>query len=225
MASLHKKYFDAIMSGSPMIMDLSWKEVLRIDVRGKTDREIKMAAQSKGLSSYIWNDQVRTIEGDEIVGEICYLRVYLDVPYADKEAAKLAGARWDSNRRLWYGTGRGSNLEELSKWTSCEDRILLRCASEHAPFALARGALRDNNGTLFVPSWYWLARLEEEVNSLCYWLPPEHEAYRTFKNVQEAAEQISLCGYIRDLAAKTLDGTMPTARPESCRCFREVPAG
>jgi hypothetical protein len=29
-------------------------------------------------------------------------RTYLDVPYADKDAAKAAGARWDSTARRWY---------------------------------------------------------------------------------------------------------------------------
>lgn len=29
-------------------------------------------------------------------------RVYLDVPYAEKDAAKMAGARWDEPARRWF---------------------------------------------------------------------------------------------------------------------------
>ncbi len=29
-------------------------------------------------------------------------RTYLDVPYADKDAAKAAGARWDPTAKRWY---------------------------------------------------------------------------------------------------------------------------
>ena len=29
-------------------------------------------------------------------------RAYLDVPYAEKEAAKALGARWDQSARRWY---------------------------------------------------------------------------------------------------------------------------
>lgn len=30
------------------------------------------------------------------------MRVYLTVPYEQKDAAKEKGARWDHERRLWY---------------------------------------------------------------------------------------------------------------------------
>ena len=33
-------------------------------------------------------------------------RVYLKVPYGQKEQAKALGARWDPGRRLWYIPGR-----------------------------------------------------------------------------------------------------------------------
>lgn len=30
------------------------------------------------------------------------MRVNLNVPYAEKDAAKAAGARWDAARKCWY---------------------------------------------------------------------------------------------------------------------------
>ena len=30
------------------------------------------------------------------------LKLYLNVPYADREKAKAAGARWDTHAKRWY---------------------------------------------------------------------------------------------------------------------------
>jgi hypothetical protein len=38
----------------------------------------------------------------EIVGVIGIERVYLSVPFSEKEEAKRLGARWDGGARLWY---------------------------------------------------------------------------------------------------------------------------
>jgi phage-related protein (TIGR01555 family) len=42
-------------------------------------------------------------------------RTYLNVPYADKDAAKAAGAKWDADKRKWYHPG-GDLPEGLKKW-------------------------------------------------------------------------------------------------------------
>ncbi|WP_406038127.1 DUF5710 domain-containing protein [Succinimonas sp.] len=42
-------------------------------------------------------------------------RVYLNVPYAEKDTAKGLGARWDSSRRKWYVTD-GTDLAPFQKW-------------------------------------------------------------------------------------------------------------
>lgn len=41
-------------------------------------------------------------------------RVWLDVPYSQKDQAKAAGARWDSNARRWYAPRAG--VRELEAW-------------------------------------------------------------------------------------------------------------
>jgi Domain of unknown function (DUF5710) len=46
-------------------------------------------------------------------------RVWLEVPYAEKEAAKRAGARWDLPARRWYAPRPG--MEQLQRWRACPD--------------------------------------------------------------------------------------------------------
>jgi hypothetical protein len=48
-------------------------------------------------------------------------RVYLDVPFADKEQAKAAGARWDQTARRWYDprpATAGRARPELAGWAA-----------------------------------------------------------------------------------------------------------
>lgn len=42
-------------------------------------------------------------------------RLWLEVPYEDKDAAKAAGARWDPCRRAWYAPRPG--MASLQRWT------------------------------------------------------------------------------------------------------------
>lgn len=43
-------------------------------------------------------------------------RVYLNVPYAEKDAAKALGARWDPDRRQWWVAGGGSLPTGVERW-------------------------------------------------------------------------------------------------------------
>ena len=40
---------------------------------------------------------------------------YLNVPYAEKDAAKALGARWDPAKKKWYAPD-SSALDEFSQW-------------------------------------------------------------------------------------------------------------
>ena len=46
---------------------------------------------------------------------ICNSRIDLKVPYAEKNQAKVHGARWDLDKQTWYAPP-GTNLENLKKW-------------------------------------------------------------------------------------------------------------
>lgn len=40
----------------------------------------------------------------EETNNIQYKKIYLNVPYSEKEEAKALGSRWDANKRQWYIT-------------------------------------------------------------------------------------------------------------------------
>ena len=42
-------------------------------------------------------------------------RVYLDVPFDEKEQAKALGARWVSSRKAWYVPG-GEDAMKFARW-------------------------------------------------------------------------------------------------------------
>lgn len=53
------------------------------------------------------------------------MRVNLNVPYEQKDAARRAGARWDAARKTWFV----ENVERLEPFTQWIDKRLLQpCA-------------------------------------------------------------------------------------------------
>lgn len=58
-------------------------------------------------------------------------RIYLNVPYAQKNFAKQFGARWDANKRQWYCIGETipDQLQQFSVQPHTSTRRFLRCRS------------------------------------------------------------------------------------------------
>lgn len=52
-------------------------------------------------------------------------KVYLNVPYAEKERAKALGARWDRNIKKWYFEGDVGNYAKFADWLSDSDEITI----------------------------------------------------------------------------------------------------
>ncbi|MGV2917042.1 DUF5710 domain-containing protein [Streptomyces alfalfae] len=46
-------------------------------------------------------------------------RIWLDVPYADKDRAKKAGAWWDPAAKRWFAPRKG--MTELQEWAAAPD--------------------------------------------------------------------------------------------------------
>ena len=42
-------------------------------------------------------------------------KIYLNVPYAEKDAAKALGARWDAANKKWYAPG-NLDIANFAKW-------------------------------------------------------------------------------------------------------------
>ena len=43
-------------------------------------------------------------------------KIYLNVPYAEKDAAKALGAKWDAAKKKWYAPG-AIDIAQFAKWT------------------------------------------------------------------------------------------------------------
>lgn len=48
-------------------------------------------------------------------------KIYLNVPYKEKDEAKILGAKWDSSKKRWFYKGEMSNIIKFGKWLLPED--------------------------------------------------------------------------------------------------------
>src|SRR5688500_1141001 len=80
-------------------------------------------------------------------------RLWLDVPYAEKDAAKSAGARWDPDVRRWYAP-QEALLPRLARW---ESRIPELLPGEDRSFG--QGLFVD-----LVPSTCWFTNVRSCVD-------------------------------------------------------------
>lgn len=62
-------------------------------------------------------------------------RIWLDVPFAEKDEAKAAGARWDPAARRWYAPRPG--VATLERWAAGEDIPEGSCRARTARSAAA----------------------------------------------------------------------------------------
>lgn len=77
------------------------------------------------------------------------MRMNLQVPFAEKEAAKKLGARWDAARKLWY-IDNDEQLAACARWSPTP-----HAAGEGAsPAKAAPSAPRQSAGKLVVGSAY-----------------------------------------------------------------------
>ena len=64
------------------------------------------------------------------------VKVYLTVPYKEKDAAKAAGARWDKAEVRWYAAP-GADMEKLAKWRQEERAVQEPTPTPREEFAVA----------------------------------------------------------------------------------------
>lgn len=76
-------------------------------------------------------------------------RIWLDVPFAQKDAAKRAGAKWDNVARRWYAPREG--IDELAPWSAAPDLAELLPGEDRT---LGNGLFVD-----LVPSSCWFTNV------------------------------------------------------------------
>jgi len=69
-------------------------------------------------------------------------RIYLAVPYKEKDQAKQAGARWDRDAKAWYA-GEGADMDALAKWKPDAARVVAAQVGVEKPEHAFARALRE----------------------------------------------------------------------------------
>ena len=114
-------------------------------------------------------------------------RFWLDVPYADKDAAKSLGARWDSGARRWYAP-REALLVDLTQWAPRVPEVL---PGEDRTFG--RGLYVD-----LIPSTSWFTNVRSCVD------PGQWDALRSMV-YRRAGQRCEICGADRGQGRNRLE--------------------
>lgn len=80
------------------------------------------------------------------------MRFDLKVPFAEKDAAKKLGARWDAARKLWYVADK-ADMTLFSKWSPVLHDASASVLVGKAPAAASRRVM-ETNGKVQVGSAY-----------------------------------------------------------------------
>ncbi len=113
-----------------MMLQLHRQEVLR----EKADHKSAMVEIKKDYPWYNWNGylQHQAMQGNIVALDVLRSQeqrkadqaairhpakenIWLDVPFADKDAAKAAGAKWDGREKRWYAP-KGADLDLVRAW-------------------------------------------------------------------------------------------------------------
>ena len=113
-------------------------------------------------------------------------RVWLDVPFADKDRAKQAGARWDQKAKRWYAPHAG--VDALSPWFAVTEVPDLLPGEDRS---LGSGLFVD-----LVPSSCWFTNVRSCV------VAKDWERLRRMITAR-AGHACEVCGATPDPAAKT----------------------
>lgn len=112
-------------------------------------------------------------------------RIWLDVPYAEKDRAKKAGARWDPAAKRWYAPRKG--MTALEPWAAAPDVPDLLPGEDRT---LGQGLFVD-----LVPSSCWFTNVRSCVT------PRDWERLRRMIT-RRAGMQCEACGAGEDREAK-----------------------
>jgi hypothetical protein len=69
-------------------------------------------------------------------------KIYLNVPYAEKDAAKAVGARWDAAAKKWYATA-NLDIGLFAKWHTADSQS----GMSSRPVSAAPPPAAKNNGS------------------------------------------------------------------------------
>lgn len=112
-------------------------------------------------------------------------RIWLDVPFAEKDEAKAAGARWDPAEKRWYAPRPG--MDALARWAAAPEVPDLLPGEDRS---LGSGLFVD-----LVPSTCWFTNVRSCVDAR------DWERLRRMVT-RRAGRRCELCGAAEDRAAR-----------------------
>lgn len=175
-----------------------------------------------GLQQVQDHEQARATPTESSQETPMHGRIYLDVPFKEKNEVKALGARWDRQERAWY-VPNGKDLSAFSKWPvkaqrsgteeqSAEtanaqskgpERVYLAVPFGERKAAKAAGAQWDK----IAKSWYVIAN-KSDMDTLKRWLPenvPNQQA-PAMSPVEEFADALTSLGCIVSGQHPIMDG-------------------
>jgi putative DNA primase/helicase len=90
---------------------------------------------------------IPTSEKEKEASVVAGARVNLNVPYADKDAVKALGAKWDRNAKTWY-VPPGADLTKLQQWTVMPTELATREIEDQFARALTEMGLIADSPTM-----------------------------------------------------------------------------
>lgn len=89
------------------------------DPEKRQEIEQEMKAQRQGAKM----DQAQDQQNEPVAGDVQRQpKIWLQVPFGDKEAAKAAGARWDRQHKSWY-VREGHDLDAVKQWRTASPAV------------------------------------------------------------------------------------------------------
>ncbi len=104
------------------------------------------------------------------------IRLYLDIPKAEKEEAKVLGAKWDNNEKSWFTMSDNPNNNKLmEKWKVNEEvkntKIYLNVSKEEKDEAKALGAKWDSTQK----AWFTTADNPNNKDLMAKWAGTDNQ--------------------------------------------------
>jgi len=133
----------------------------------------------------------RCFSSAEVPADFVKQKVYLNVPFEDKDEVKKLGAKWDQDTKKWY-VGEFAPVKDFQKWQSPQDRQYLKVPFENKDEAKALGAWYDSDKKQwFVPSGASVAPFEKWLDSSSSASPPAvNQTYIDQLHAQESATEL-----------------------------------
>ncbi|MDP2699924.1 zincin-like metallopeptidase domain-containing protein [Thalassospira sp.] len=112
--NLHQEHRDRKLSPERQPIEISGKEVEK-----SLDREVgRIQTQKAEMADTLEKDKIRAARAQEkgaVMEKTDRKRVFLNVPYSDKNEAKEAGAKWDRRGKAWF-VPEGTDMKPFVKW-------------------------------------------------------------------------------------------------------------